>query len=296
MGDPLGIGPEVILKSLPLFCNRARFLIFGDPRFFATASGVELRAISAPLPEVYDELQAGRAVVASLDLAMEAYARGEIQALVTAPLSKDHVKRAGFSFPGHTEYLAAKTNTHKFAMMMAGPRLRVVLVTIHEPLERVPSLLNESRIQDTVELTWNFLRYRMGIQQPRIAVCGLNPHAGEKGHLGLEELEIIEPALVTCRSRGWECHGPVVPDAVFHEAYEGRWDAVVCMYHDQGLIPFKLLHFWEGVNVTLGLPLIRTSPDHGTAFDIAGRGIADPRSMQAAIRLALDWLERREET
>ncbi len=291
MGDPLGIGAEIVLKALSEWKGRSGIKVFGDPHLLKELPIGELRPVSLghfgrkPTPE-----EAGQASVAYLDAAMAAWRSGEIDALVTAPIAKHHVHLAGFPFPGHTEYLAAQTKTEKFAMMMAGPRLKVTLVTIHEPLQKVPALLSVGKIVETIEITQRALRERFGIAKPRLAVCGLNPHAGEEGLLGKEEIEIIAPAIAEAVRRGFDCEGPKVPDAVFHEAYEGNWDALVCMYHDQGLIPFKMVHFREGVNVTLGLPLIRTSPDHGTAFDIAGQGRADPSSMIAALKLAEEML------
>lgn len=293
MGDPLGIGAEIILKALPKFRDQVRFKVFGDRNLLSGISSPELFPIKNPKPEIiFSPTSAGAASVAYLDAAMEAWRRKEIDALVTAPISKAHVKLAGFPFPGHTEYLAHQTKTDKFVMMMAGPKLRVTLVTIHEPLQKVSSLLTQEKIIDTIEITFRGLQERFEIRQPRLAVCGLNPHAGEEGHLGGEEISLIGPAIAAAREKGYPCQGPKVPDAVFHEAFEGKWDAVVCMYHDQGLIPFKMIHFQDGVNVTLGLPLIRTSPDHGTAFDIAGKGIADSSSMEAAIEMAIQMIER----
>ncbi len=295
MGDPLGIGAEITLKALPKFRNGLSFQVFGDPELLPGLEPGELRAVIVPKSEQrYSPRGAGQASIAYLDRAMQAWRAGEIDALVTAPISKTHVQAAGFPFPGHTEYLAAQTNAEKFVMMMAGPRLRVSLVTIHEPLSRVPALLTREKILDTVAVTYRALRERFRLREPRLAVCGLNPHAGENGLLGREEIEILAPALAEAARRGFPCAGPKVPDAVFHEAYEGKWDAVVCMYHDQGLIPFKMIHFRDGVNVTLGLPLVRTSPDHGTAFDIAGQGVADSASMEAAIRLAAELAASKE--
>lgn len=293
MGDPLGIGAEITRKALPKFRDKFSFKVFGDAELLPDLAAGELVAIStSKVGKVYSTQEAGQASVAYLDRAMQAWRAGEIDALVTAPISKTHVQAAGFPFPGHTEYLAAQTQTEKFVMMMAGPRLRVTLVTIHEPLSRVPQLLTLEKIVATIEVTCRSLRERFRIREPKVAVCGLNPHAGENGLLGKEEIEIIAPAIAEAARRGFPCSGPKVPDAVFHEAYEGTWDAVVCMYHDQGLIPFKMIHFQDGVNVTLGLPLVRTSPDHGTAFDIAGKGIADSSSMEAAIRLAAELAEK----
>ncbi len=291
MGDPLGIGAEVIQKALPKFRGRVAFKVFGDPRLLPQIAPPELVPIQiSKTEESYTPTLAGLASIAYLDTAMGAYSHQEIDALVTAPISKAHVKLAGFPFPGHTEYLAAKTGCEKFVMMMAGPKLRVTLVTIHEPIQKVASLLSREKILQTIEVTYQSLKDRFHLPHPRLAVCGLNPHAGEAGNIGREEIEIISPALEEANRLGYRCEGPKVPDAIFHEAYEGRWDGVVCMYHDQGLIPFKMIHFKDGVNVTLGLPLIRTSPDHGTAFDIAGKGMADSSSMEAAIDLAIKML------
>jgi len=294
MGDPMGIGPEIIQKSLPKFRNLAQFKVFGDPQCLSQLPEKELSAISVPMEGVtWTPPLAGQAAIAALELAMESHRAGEIQGLVTAPISKAHMKAAGFPFPGHTEYLAAKTGTEKFVMMMVGPRLKVTLVTIHEPLARVSSQLTQEKILDTLAITYQSLQQLFGIKQPKIAVCGLNPHAGEEGILGSEEREVIGPAIASATKKGYPCSGPRVPDAVFYEAYQSKWDAVVCMYHDQGLIPFKMVHFKDGVNVTLGLPLVRTSPDHGTAFDIAGKGIADSSSMEAALRLAIELVSHK---
>lgn len=292
MGDPLGIGAEVILKALPKFRDRCNFKVFGDAVLLDALPAEELVALSQGWDTKPTALQAGQASVTYLEAAMAAWKRGEIQGLITAPISKEHVLKAGFSHPGHTEYLAVATDAKNFQMMMVGPKLRVSLVTIHEPLAQISGSLTEEKITRAIGLTYQGLRDQFGIPKPRVAVAGLNPHAGEAGHLGREEIEIIAPAIEAAQAKGWDCSGPLVPDAVFHEAYSGKWDAVVCMYHDQGLIPFKMLHFDTGVNLTLGLPLIRTSPDHGTAMDIAGQGIADSGSMEAAIGLCLELVEK----
>ena len=221
MGDPLGIGAEVIQKALPKFRDRAHFKVFGDPKLLPQLKDSEIIPVSIPKESAnYSPASAGRASVSFLDAAMEAWRRREIHGLVTAPISKAHVKLAGFPFPGHTEYLADKTATKKFAMLMAGPVLRVTLVTIHEPLQKVSSLLNQQRIIDTLEITHRGLKEKFRIAQPRIAVCGLNPHAGEEGHLGGEEISIIAPAIEEARRQGYSCEGPKVPDAVFHEALD----------------------------------------------------------------------------
>jgi 4-hydroxythreonine-4-phosphate dehydrogenase len=293
MGDPQGIGAEIILKALPDFRKQAEFKVFGDAVLLSGLEGQELQSLTEfASVKGLTARDAGAAAVGYLEAAMAAFERGEIEGLVTAPISKDHVAEAGFSFPGHTEYLAHKTGVKDFLMMMAGPRLKVTLVTIHEPLSSVSSKLNLNNIAKVIEITYQSLKTLFGIPRPRVAVCGLNPHGGEQGRMGREEIEIIAPAIAQAAQKGYPSEGPKVPDAVFHEAYEGGWDAVVCMYHDQGLIPFKMIHFADGVNVTLGLPLVRTSPDHGTAFDIAGKGVADPSSMKAAISLALELMAR----
>lgn len=300
LGDPLGIGAEITTKALNDFSSAADFQIFGDVGALAKIKQEHPQIQTHPTSELGDlqklnSWQAGAVSVAALEGAMAAFHRGEICGLVTAPISKAHVQEAGFAFPGHTEYLAHATQTKDFVMMMAGPKLRVTLTTIHCPLAAVPSQLTQEKIVQTIRLTYQALKQDFRIENPRVAVCGLNPHAGEQGLLGSEEKEIIAPTIAKANQAGFPCEGPKVPDAVFHEAYQGRWDAVVCQYHDQGLIPFKMIHFDEGVNVTLGLPLVRTSPDHGTAFDIAGQNKADPTSMKAAIELAIDLVRGRQE-
>jgi 4-hydroxythreonine-4-phosphate dehydrogenase len=205
---------------------------------------------------------------------------------VTCPISKASLNQAGYSFPGHTEMLAALTGSTRYVMMMAGSRLRVTLATIHCPLSSVPLSLKRTDLADLIRLTHAALCGDFGIAVPRIAVAALNPHAGESGLFGREEETIIRPAIEDMQAQGVEVQGPFPPDTIFHKAAEGHYDVVICMYHDQGLIPFKLLHFKDGVNVTLGLPIVRTSVDHGTAYDIAGKGVADPASLAAAVEMA----------
>ncbi len=276
-GDPRGIGSEIIAKALadPHLKNLADFVIYQEK-----------------IPASCSESDAGHTVIRLLTQAVDDALSGKIDAIVTAPISKKSLEAAGYPWPGHTEFLAEKTGGHKVVMMMASPTLKVSLVTIHLPLEEVPKKITEEKIIDTVQITHRSLQKFWGFKSPRVAVCGLNPHAGEEGLLGEEEIRVIGPALEKLRKMGLNIEGPCVPDAVFHQAYEGQYDAVVCMYHDQGLIPFKMLHFRDGVNVTLGLPIIRTSPDHGTAFDIVGKGIADPSSMKAAIELAIQMVNQ----
>jgi 4-hydroxythreonine-4-phosphate dehydrogenase len=210
---------------------------------------------------------------------------GHCSALVTCPISKKSLRDAGYHYPGHTEMLAALTRTTKVRMMLAGPRLKVVLVTIHEPLSQVSGLLTQEEIGDCISMTRSALQRDFAIPTPRIAVAALNPHGGEDAMFGDEEVRIIGPAVAENAKQG-DVSGPWPPDTVFYQAAAGRFDAVIAMYHDQGLIPFKLLHFHDGVNVTLGLPLVRTSVDHGTAYDIAGRNLADPSSLAAALAMA----------
>ena len=234
----------------------------------------------------------GQAQLAYLTAAVDAALAGEVSALVTAPISKEWIARAGFAFPGHTEYLAARAGVSEFAMMLAGPQLRVTVATTHVPLKDVPRLLTVDGIASTIWLTAEGLARRFGIAAPRVAVAGLNPHASEAGRFGDEEARLVTPAIEKARARiaaaglGATVDGPLVPDSVFRQAAGGAYDAVVALYHDQGLIPLKLLHFDDGVNLTLGLPFVRTSPDHGTAYDIAGSGRARAQSFLAAFDLA----------
>jgi 4-hydroxythreonine-4-phosphate dehydrogenase len=205
--------------------------------------------------------------------------------MATGPISKEALNRAGHHYPGHTELLAELTGAEEFVMMLAGERLKVTLVTIHEALRDVPQLLTYDKVLSTIRITHHDLnRYFRG--NPRLAVLALNPHCGEGGLFGDEEERIIGPAIKTAKSEGIDVAGPLSADTLFHFAAQGKYDAVVCMYHDQGLIPLKLIHFDDGVNITLGLPIIRTSVDHGTAYDLAGTGRASSRSMTAAIRMA----------
>ena len=270
MGDPSGIGPEVTLKALasPKVKGLANFLVIGE------AYAVKGRA-------------AGKASIEYIDKAVELIRCGVADALVTAPVNKASIREAGISgFQGHTEYLAKKFKVKNFAMMFVGKSLRVTLVTRHVPLGRVPGLLNTGKVYDAIMLTHKYLKKYFRINAPKIAVCGLNPHAGEKGAFGDEEERVIAPAIKKARAAAKGICGPLSADTAFYEALNKRYDAVIAMYHDQGLAPFKMLYFDSGVNLTLGLPFVRTSPDHGTAFNIAGKGIADPASMIEAIRLA----------
>jgi 4-hydroxythreonine-4-phosphate dehydrogenase len=313
MGDPAGIGPEVTLKAIAAgaVARMIEPILVGDPGVWAdTARRLRLPVTFATAGEmgrarrlrlaVTSELAprdrvpgkprrpaaCGQAAYTAILEAVRLVQSGEAAGLVTAPISKAHLAAAGHDFPGHTELLAALCGGVPVRMMMASPQLRVVLVTIHVALADVPRLVSRAGVLETILLTERALRQQFKIATPRIAVTGLNPHAGEGGLFGNEEALAIAPAVRAARRRGLSVSGPLAADSVFAPAATGGYDAVVCMYHDQGLGPFKLLHFADGVNVTLGLPFVRTSPDHGTAFDIAGTGQADPRSMIAALRLA----------
>ncbi|MBI4778751.1 4-hydroxythreonine-4-phosphate dehydrogenase PdxA [Candidatus Desantisbacteria bacterium] len=230
--------------------------------------------------------EAGRASVEYIKTAVSLALSGKISKVVTAPISKEAIHKAGFSYPGHTQLLAELTSATEYAMMFYSGKLKVILATIHVALRDVPEIITTEMVLKTIRIADKSLRYNFGIGSPIIAVAGLNPHAGENGAFGKEDMEIIKPAIDLAVKEGIKASGPYPPDTVFLQAIEGKCDIVVAMYHDQGLIPLKLLAFDSAVNVTVGLPIIRTSPDHGTAFDIAGKGIANPQSMVEAIRLA----------
>jgi 4-hydroxythreonine-4-phosphate dehydrogenase len=231
----------------------------------------------------YPDKRAGIAMIKCIETAVSLCIDKKIDGMVTAPVNKTVMKLSGSDFHGHTELIASRTKTDKFAMMMTGKKLKVVLVTIHVPLKKVPDLLTPELISEKILLTANALRERFGIKSPAIAVAGLNPHAGEEGMFGTEEDQIILPAINALKNRFFSLTGPLPPDTAYFQAANGRFDAVISMYHDQGLIPFKMIHFKDGVNTTIGLPIIRTSVDHGTAYDIAGKGIADEESLVSAI-------------
>ncbi len=280
LGDPAGIGPEIVRKAL-----RSGKL---DRRFrYEVVLGEEMPRVAPGKPT-----KAGaRFVLRALEVGVTGCLEGRYAALVTGPVNKAALKSVGFRFPGQTEWLAWRTGTKKFAMMLVGGKLRVTLATIHEPIRRVPSLLTRRGILDTILLTHAALR-RFGIRKPRIAVAALNPHGGSTGEEGSEERRIIAPTVRAARRRlGAGITGPHTPDAIFRDAWLGKVDAVVCMYHDQGLVPLKMVAFEQGVNLTLGLPILRTSPDHGTAYAIAGKNRANPRSLLAAISLAVRALD-----
>lgn len=312
IGDATGIGPEVLARALlqtrltervdvRLFVAetvapwlRQQWLQLGLAAGQSAHDGLTWVEVGVPpgqrrgvavVAGQPDVTSRGEAFVA-LEALTAAAVRGELAAVVTGPVPKgifDHLQPRP---PGQTEYLAAQLGAPRFAMMLAGPRLRVVPVTTHVPLQQVPSLLTIGRIVETTLAADDALRRWMDIASPRLAVCGLNPHAGEDGRLGDEEGRIIAPAVAELQRQGVRASGPVVADSVFHHALQGRYDAVICMYHDQALGPLKTVHFHDAVNLTCGLPVPRLSPDHGTAYDIAGQGIADPTSMAEALRRA----------
>ena len=315
MGDPAGIGPEVVLKAALAAPRTCRLVVLGDLATLTEAAvrlgsplilvswqpGDPYPAESNVLPVLVlsqlavDERQPGRPTPAGGEASYAYVGTGTrlaldntLQGLVTAPISKAMWHAAGHTYPGHTELLAALTGTAEVRMMLVGSRLRVILVTTHMALAQVPAALSSERIVKTITMAATHLSHFHRLCRPRLAVAGLNPHAGEDGAFGDEEKRIIAPAVRQAQSQGLAVDGPFAADTVFVRAVRGEFDGVVCLYHDQGLIPLKLLSWEEGVNVTLGLPIVRTSPDHGTAFDIAGQGKADPRSLQAAIALAAE--------
>jgi 4-hydroxythreonine-4-phosphate dehydrogenase len=284
VGDPAGIGPEIARAALESgkLANDVDYKIIGQ---------VGAAIVGTPSPD------SARAAVAAMEEAASLANSGEIDAIVTGPIHKARMAEIGFEFPGQTEFFASRSGTTNYAMLLTGGTITVALVTTHVPMRDVPALLKTSEIVRVGRLLANFLRHRRKIA-PHIAVAGLNPHAGESGKIGREEIEIITPAVHELQSaignqQSAIFEGPLSPDTLFFHLANGKWDAALCMYHDQGLIPLKLHAFHSGVNVTLGLPFPRTSPDHGTAFDIAGKGIARPDSMIAAINLAAELAQKK---
>jgi 4-hydroxythreonine-4-phosphate dehydrogenase len=321
-GDPAGIGPEIIAKAWAALRDEGpSFMVVGDAQLLASAGGgVKVRVVTGPaeaagvfgeaLPVLDIPLQSpvvsgkpspayAAQVIRWIETGAGLALSGAVAGLVTAPIAKAPLYDAGFGFPGHTEFLAELTAAARYdgprgpVMMLTAGGLRASLVTIHKALRDVPSALSIEAIVSAGLCTAQSLRVDFGIENPRLAVAALNPHAGEGGALGDEEIRIISPAVRVLRDLGVAAFGPAPSDSLFHLEARSAYDAVLCMYHDQALIPVKMLDFWGGVNVTLGLPIVRTSPDHGTGFDIAGRGLARPDSLIAAIRLAAEIAERR---
>jgi len=308
LGDPAGVGGEVILKALadPEITSSADLIVVGDRAAIQAAercTGVRFAGLAAKLhesrelppdePIAYGTLRAeyGKAAVRYVHDATMMCLNDEVNAMVTAPLNKEAVTLNGMHFSGHTEYIAELCGVKGSRMLLAGKKLSVIHVSTHISL-RDACNLNTDRIVDTIELG-NRAMELLGIAEPRIAVCGLNPHAGEHGLFGTEDEEFIRPAVERCKARGIDCEGPVAPDTIFFKAAKGSHDLIVAMYHDQGHIPMKLLDFEATVNVSLGIPIIRTSVDHGTAFDIAGKNLASEENMKAAIRMAVTMAKHR---
>ena len=314
-GEPAGIGPE-LCAMLAHQRHSARRVILGDRRLIeararqiglplpladfqpdgAPGDGV-LEILHVPLcaPSRAGHLEPANAayVLALLDRALAGCQSGEFAAMVTAPVHKGVINQAGIAFTGHTEYLAAKTGTPRVVMMLAGAGLRVALATTHLPLKDVPAAITQHELETTIRILHADLVRKFGIAQPRILVAGLNPHAGEGGHMGREEIEVIAPLLEKLRREGMDLAGPLPADTLFTRGVLAGSDAQLAMYHDQGLAVLKYAAFEDGINVTLGLPIIRTSVDHGTALDLAGTGRADPRSLFAAVDLAMQLAQRR---
>lgn len=315
MGCPVGIGPEIIARALAVHAvySYCRPLVVGDPAIMERAvktTGVSLgiklikdakvgqiepqKIQLLPASELESSqcaygkptAQTGAAMVNYILRSIELALSGRVQAITTAPINKIAMYMAGYRYPGHTELLVEKTGAKQYAMMLAGDRLKVVPVTIHLPLRDVATGLTQQKIVENLIITDAALRRYFGLKQPRLAVSALNPHAGEGGLFGDEESKIIAPAIETAKGLGINAKGPFPADTIFYWASQGEFDTVIAMYHDQALIPLKLLHFKDGVNITLGLPIIRTSVDHGTAYDLAGSGKADPSSLLAALRFA----------
>ena len=316
MGDPVGIGPEILVKALndskiytlckPLIIGDSNIIkqalkllnfknhinIINDPSqgkyLFNTLDIMDISNINMDCsnlsgPTIETGIAMQDYIIKGIDLALT----NHISGLVTCPITKTALKLADSQFHGHTELLAHRTKAKDYAMMLSGKKLKVILVTIHIPLSQVSACLAMEDIIKKIRLTHTSLKERFNIKTPKIAVAGLNPHSGEESMFGREEEDIIAPAVRLAKKEGMKAFGPLPPDIVFYQAVNGWYDAVVCMYHDQGLIPFKLIHFKDGVNTTLGLPIIRTSVDHGTAYDIAWQGIADHSSLTEAIKMAV---------
>lgn len=314
MGDPGGVGPEIIAQALssPVIRKSCIPIVVGDPRIMGEAlhllrNSRKLQEIPSPdeadnsgrliyiinvetmipqaIPQKKPTAAGGGACVSYIRKAVELAMHKQVDGMVTAPISKEALKMAGFAWPGHTEMLAELSRTRSYAMMIVGGPLRVILVTIHTALKNVPELITRQRILQIIRLAKKACDM-LKIRNPKIAVAGLNPHAGEAGIFGDEEITKIVPAIRQANREGIPASGPYPPDIVFYKACQGEIDIVVSMYHDQGLIPLKTLAFDKGVNVTVGLPFVRTSPDHGTAYNIAWKGMANPSSMIEAIKLA----------
>lgn len=324
MGDPAGIGAEVVVKALadPEIRQLGRFIVYGlneaieyaadlaevnpfwfrlphetiPPRIESGVIVADFDEVSYPSDRIHTSTaEGGMASMRFLDAAILGATKGDLEAIVTAPISKESWHLAGYRFPGHTERLGYAFRTRKVTMMFIGGKLRVALASIHEPLFDLRNSFTIGRVFTPIDHMAEALSRWFGIEHPRIAVCGLNPHAGENGLFGDEEDRIIRPAITMAREAGWFVEGPFPADTLFRKALQGHYDGVVAMYHDQGLIPIKLIAFESSCQMTLGIPMVRTSVDHGTAFDIAGRNVASPESMKTAIRVACEVALRNRE-
>jgi 4-hydroxythreonine-4-phosphate dehydrogenase len=324
LGDPAGVGPEIVVKAWSALRGAGpAFFVVGHCDTIAAAfrrGSVQVERIGAPAqahalfgkalpvyePSTHHEITAGSAdairaaaIIGWIETAVAFALDGQASGIVTAPISKAVLYEGGFRFPGHTEFLAELTAQAPLAgergpvMMLAARDLRVALVTIHTPLKDVPAQVTTDKVVRTALVTHEALKRDFGVAEPRLALAGLNPHAGEGGAIGREEIEVLKPAVEMLRARGVRITDPKPADTLFHDEARKTYDAAVCLYHDQALIPIKTLDFWGGVNISLGLPIVRASPDHGTGFDIAGKGIARPDSLIAAIRLAHEVAARR---
>jgi 4-hydroxythreonine-4-phosphate dehydrogenase len=311
-GEPSGIGPEVAVKAWSALNGAVRgrpIELIGNTDVFlkaAALSKIDAHGLTSAIVDIGGAIRAepgrpspdnAKSVTTAIARAVDVCQSGKAAAMVTAPIHKSVLTAAGFGFPGHTEYLASLTGRERAVMMLASsglePPLRVVPFTIHIALSDVFRALQPDAIAQTGRVVLEALHRDFGCAAPRLAIAGLNPHAGEDGTMGREDAEIIAPAVGQLRAEGYDVSGPLSADTLFHDEARKTYDAALCMYHDQALIPIKTLAFWTGVNVTLGLPIVRTSPDHGTALGIAGRGIANPASMIAAIEMAADIADRR---
>jgi 4-hydroxythreonine-4-phosphate dehydrogenase len=295
MGDPAGIGPEICAKALAssTLAKFARCVVIGDQRWLPNRLEViDLHnADPARIKVGQVSKAAGQASMEYLEKAIQMARAKKIDAIVTGPINKEAIRLAGYNFPGHTEILAARTRTKKYAMMFVSDRLWLMLATTHVPLAQVSKKLDRKKLVGLIKLAHETLTRVRG-RKPKIGVAGLNPHAGENGLFGSEEQKIIKPAVDEARRHGINVRGPISPDAIFNLANAGVFDIVIAMYHDQGLIPLKLLSFNRSVNVTVGLPFVRTSVDHGTGFDIAGKGMANPQSLIEAVKVAAHFARR----
>jgi len=324
MGDPCGVGPEILVKAfaaenlyaycVPVVIGSALALQRAIDLLGAALTVHEISSLSnlrepdsagcmlilSPRELAAEDLTYGRptkatceAVIEYIQRAVQAVANAEADAVCTCPINKARLHRHGFAFPGHTEFLQELTKAGRVVMMLAGPRLRVSLVTIHHALRDVPGLIDAESLSGAIRITGEALLRDFGLESARIGVAALNPHAGEEGKFGREEIDLIGPVIDDFKKSPYDVSGPYPPDTLFYRAFEGEFDAIVSMYHDQGLIPIKLVHFHEAVNISLGLSIIRTSVDHGTAYDLAGTGKAHSGSLEAAIRLAASMVQNR---